>query len=419
MRDALAGIVAAADGKVSGQDAIQRSLSAIRRHLDMDIAYVSEFSNNTSIFRKVDAPGLEHLVKVGDTMSLDDVYCRHILEGRLPQLIPDTALEPLALSLPITYQAPIGKHVSVPIIMPDGTIYGMFCCLGARADSSLRDRDLEVLKVFADVTAAEIAQQRETARQLRARVDIVQAIINSGDLTIHYQPLWRIGQQRPVGFECLSRFPREPYLTPDKWFAEAADLGLGAALEIVAITQAIAVLPQLPADMYLAINVSPDTVLTGGLDTVLADVPPSQVVLEITEHALVDDYDRLIDALSVFRRRGIKLAVDDAGAGYSCLQHILQLQPDLIKLDMALTRDIDCDPARKALAAALVSFAGETGSRIIAEGVETEAELATLQSIGVAKAQGYLLGKPMPFAKAQELFADATTTPDAPEYVLS
>lgn len=388
-----------------------RSLSAIRRHLGMDIAYVSEISNNTSIYRKVDAPGYEHLLKAGDTMSLDDVYCRHILEGRLPQLIPDTSLEPLAVSLPITHQAPIGKHVSVPIIMPDGTIYGMFCCLGARADASLHDRDLNVLKVFADVAAAEIAQERETARQLRERVDAVQGIIDSGDLTVHYQPLWRIGQQRPVGFECLSRFPREPYMTPDKWFAEAANLGLDAALEIVAITQAITVLPHLPADMYLAINVSPNTVLSGGLDTVLANVPASQVVLEITEHALVDDYDRLIEALSVFRRRGIKLAVDDAGAGYSCLQHILQLRPDLIKLDMVLTRDIDSDPARKALAAALVAFAGETGSRIIAEGVETEAELATLQSIGVAKAQGYLLGRPMPFAAAQALFDIAETTP--------
>jgi len=411
MKDILSAIAATANNSLTAQDTIQRSLEAIRNHLGMDIAYLSEFSKEKAIFRNISAPGFESVIKPGDEMQLCDIYCNHILEGHLPQLIPDTSLEPLAMSLPITTNLPIGKHVSVPITMPDGSIYGMFCCLGLLPDESLRDRDLEVLKVFAHVASLEIAHEHEASQKLRDRVDAIQGIISSADIDMAYQPLWRIGEGRPVGFECLSRFPQQPYLPPDKWFAEADDLGLGAALEIVAIQQALTVLPQLPSDMYLAINVSPTTVLSGRLESVLASAPPRQVVLEITEHAYVADYAQLISSLSGLRSRGFQLAVDDAGAGYSCLQHILQLRPDLIKLDMSLTRDIDSDPARKALAAALVTFARETGCRIIAEGVETEAELNTLKSIGVEKAQGYLLGRPMPFAASMQMYGDTSPAP--------
>ena len=400
MKDFLSARFEPTNTGIKARDNIQRSLEAIRIHLGMEIAYLSEFSKGVSRFRNVDAPGFEHLLKPGDEMQLSDIYCNHILEGRLPQLIPDTSLEPLALALPITKQLPIGKHVSAPITMSDGSVYGMFCCLGLQADVSLRDRDLEVLKAFAHLASLEIALEQEASKTLHDRVDVIHDILDTADIVIVYQPIWKIGTSRPVGFECLSRFPQTPYLSPDKWFTEAADLGLGVALEIVAIQQALQVLPQLPSDMYLAINVSPATVLSGRLESVLENVPPRQVVLEITEHALVDDYDLLLSSLSALRLRGFQLAVDDAGAGYSGLQHILRLQPDLIKLDISLTRDIDSDVARKALAAALVSFARETGCRLVAEGVETEAELRTLKSIGVEKAQGYFLGRPMPFSSA-------------------
>lgn len=399
MQDTLSRNRFARQDRSAGKDSIGRALDAVRRHLDMDIAYVSEFSGDTAIFRNVEAPRHEHLLKRGDTLKLDDIYCRHILAGRLPNLIPDTGNEPVALGLACTRDVPIGKHVSMPVILPDGTIYGMFCCLGTEPDDSLQERDLQILKVFADVVALEIFEELEAARRLRERVDAIQSILDSGAVTIHYQPLWQLGRKRPVGFECLARFPQQPYRTPDKWFGEAADLGLGVNLEVVAIRESLSVLPQLPPDMYLAINVSPETVLSGRLDELLFGVSAGQVVIEITEHALIDDYPQVTEALRALRARGFMLAVDDAGAGYSCLQHILQLEPDLIKLDMALTRDIDRDPARRALAAALVSFAHQTGSRIIAEGVETETELDTLRSIGVAKAQGYLLGRPVPFAQ--------------------
>ena len=96
----------------------------------------------------------------------------------------------------------------------------------------------------------------------------------------------------------------------------------------------------------------------------------------------------------------MRVAVDDAGAGYASFRHILKLRPDFIKLDRALTRRVDEDDSRRALAAALVTFAGETGSRIIAEGVETEAQRETLADLGVGLMQGYLFGRPGPLQTA-------------------
>jgi EAL domain-containing protein (putative c-di-GMP-specific phosphodiesterase class I) len=134
-----------------------------------------------------------------------------------------------------------------------------------------------------------------------------------------------------------------------------------------------------------------------------------RLIVEITEHATVADYEKLHAALRPMREAGLRLAVDDAGAGYSSLRHILDMQPDFIKLDIGLTRNIDLDPARKALARALVGFAKDTGCRIIAEGVERQSELDALRSIGVTKVQGYLLGRPMTRTHALQLAADGAS----------
>jgi EAL domain-containing protein (putative c-di-GMP-specific phosphodiesterase class I) len=336
-------------------------------------------------------------------MSLDDVYCRHILEGRLPELIADTATVPLAASMPITHAVPIGRHLSVPIRLKDGTVYGMFCCVGVKADHTLHKRDLQVMKVFADLAAHEIERDVDVAKVAQERQRRIEGIIAQGQIGVAYQPIWGSANDRPIGFECLARFSAKPVRSPDKWFAEAAEVGLGTTLEVATIKLGLSALDVLPPDIYIAVNVSPAAILSSELAEALSDLPAQRIVLEITEHAHVEDYDALLRALYPLRNNGMRLAVDDAGAGYSGLQHILQIHPDLIKLDMALTRHIDIDPARKALAAAMVAFARDTGSCIIAEGVETVSELNTLRSIGIENAQGYFLGRPMPINDAMTL----------------
>lgn len=375
---------------------VKRSLEAVRAHLGMDVAYVSEIVGDDSVFREVDAPGLEHLAKPGDVRSLEEVYCRHILEGRIPELIPDTAAVPLAAAMPITRAVPIGSHVSVPIRRDNGEIYGMFCCLSATPRESLNERDLHIVRAFAGLVAEEIGRDAADKAARAAKLAAVREAFRPGALAIYLQPICDMLTGDPVGYESLSRFSVGPVRSPDRWFADAAEVGLGLELECAAIEAAAALLPSLPEPLYLSVNAAPATVASGALDALLDCARPHRLVLEVTEHSHVDDYDALCGPLARLRDRGVRLAVDDAGAGFAGLQHILRLRPDLIKLDMALIRDIDADPARRALASAMQSFARQTGARLVAEGVETESERKALTALGFRFGQGYLFGRPAP-----------------------
>lgn len=373
---------------------IKQALESVRTHLGMQVAYVSEFVGDDSVFREVDAPGLEALIAPGDSRPLDDVYCRHILAGRLPELIPDTADFPLALSLPITGAVPIGAHMSVPLRLADGRVYGMFCCLSAQPNRSLTDRDLQVMRVFADLAAHQISRDLETERAASAARRRVEHVIDERLFRAVYQPIFALAPFRVVGFEALCRFTAEPRRPPDLWFQEAAAAGRGVELELATLRAALGAFARVGDGRFLSINASPEMVVSGRLHEALRDAPPDRVVIEITEHAAVSDYARLHHALLPLREAGVKLAIDDAGAGYASFQHILQLSPDIIKLDMSLTRSVDTDIGRRALASALSYFARETRCEIVAEGIESEAELATLKALNIAKGQGYLLGKP-------------------------
>lgn len=155
-----------------------------------------------------------------------------------------------------------------------------------------------------------------------------------------------------------------------------------------------------PSEIYISINASPETFLDPRLSRIVDGRDLSSIVFEITEHAPVSDYDELTGALDRLRAQGARIAIDDAGAGFSSLRHIVQLRPDIIKLDISLTRAIDTDVARRALASALIFFAHEISASIVAEGIETEAELQALKDLGISAGQGYLLGRPSDIVSA-------------------
>lgn len=391
----------AADG--SPPASIERMLRAIRSHLGMDVAFVSEFAGGRRIFRHVDAvEGAP--IRGGDSTPAEEGYCQRIVDGRLPGLIPDTAAIPEAMALPVTQTMPVGAHLSVPIKLSDGRIYGTFCCFSFAADLSLNQRDLQIMRVFADLAALQIDQDVKVRKDHEERIQRISRAIEEKRFSTVYQPIYQLGPpDRIVGLECLARFLDAPSRPPDQWFSEAAEVGLGAALDLAALRMATAGIAQLPKETYLAINLSPQALLDRQFRATLERLPLDRLVLEVTEHQAISAYTEVARALEPFRRQGLRVAVDDAGAGYASMRHILNLQPNLIKLDISLTRQIDSDPARRALASALIGFAREIGSEIIAEGVETAAELKTLRLLGVQKAQGYLLGRPMPFADAVQL----------------
>ncbi len=390
-------LLSAADEDGDVESTVQWAIEAVRSHLGMEVAYVSEFVGNDSVYRYVDAPGLEHMIKPGDARPLDEVYCPHIIAGRLPELIPDTSRQELAMSMPITHATPIGAHISVPLRLDDGEPYGMFCCLSPHADPSLNERDLRAFKLFAEIAAHQIRREAKAEQATRAKRQRVEQVLTEEAFHPVYQPIRDFVNGRTVGFEALTRFPGTEEQRPDKWFADAFDAGLGPQLELAAVRAALAGIHDLPPEVYLSVNVSPKTIIEGRFETMLADAARVRhVVLEITEHAAVQDYIALDTALRPLRERGVALAIDDAGAGFSSMHHIVRLRPDIIKLDMSLIRDIDREAPRRALASALVYFAADTGATIVAEGIETEAERATLQGLGISYGQGYLFGRPEP-----------------------
>lgn len=386
---------------IDGTDIVDSALETVRRHLGMDVAYLSEFVDDTIVFRAINAPSLGDMVRPGDAMPLENVYCGRIRDGLLPNLILDTNDHPLAQEIPFTKSLPIRSHVSVPIKRSDGSIYGMFCCFGHTPAPTLNDRDLAVMELFADLSGGQVnlaLQARSSRDAANMRID---SAINGGFHMV-FQPIRDLGTMQVRGSEALCRFDSVPYRSPDQWFAEAEKIGRMVELEIHVIEAALGALPRLPGGCYLSVNASPQAVVDEGFASVLAGVDLSRVLLEVTEHARVDDYDALLGVLDPLREAGLRLAVDDAGAGYAGLQHILRLRPNLIKLDMSLTRDIDTDDARRSLAAALITFVGRTNANLIAEGIETEEERATLISLGITRGQGYLLGRPLPLKSVLE-----------------
>jgi EAL domain-containing protein (putative c-di-GMP-specific phosphodiesterase class I) len=262
-----------------------------------------------------------------------------------------------------------------------------------RGQSSL---SAEVMGDVVQELSSHLQREGERTDVERVQLERVTRVLEGHGLSMVFQPIVDLRDRSVVGMEALARFASDPQRPPDPWFAEAASVGLGIELELLAVRTALKEAPGFPDDVYLSLNLSPRGVLSGLLLESLGSFPSERVVVEITEHEKIDDYDALGEVLEQFRAHAIRLAIDDAGAGFASLRHTLRLAPDIIKLDISITRDIDSDRGRRALASAMISFADEMDMSVVAEGVERQAEVETLLSLGAHLAQGFLLGRPSP-----------------------
>jgi EAL domain-containing protein (putative c-di-GMP-specific phosphodiesterase class I) len=238
-----------------------------------------------------------------------------------------------------------------------------------------------------------VEADRSEARLRADSVDAVRALIRDHGIDMVFQPIVALDTRRVFAFEALARFP-DKALAPDAWFARAAGVGLGLELELEAAALALDRLDALPHPYRLSINASPETIVSPAFDALLARHDSARLMIEITEHTTVDDYARLRERLAALRAKGMLIAIDDAGAGFASLRHILHLDPDVIKLDISLTRGIDGDTRRQTMVSAIRAFAAGTNATIVVEGVETEGELRTLLDLGIEYAQGYHLARP-------------------------
>jgi EAL domain-containing protein (putative c-di-GMP-specific phosphodiesterase class I) len=267
-------------------------------------------------------------------------------------------------------------------------------------DPRSQTKAVELAQVIARMIADRLDRHTRARAVWALRVEEIRTVLDLEELTVVYQPIAALRDGAVVGVEALSRFPGPLDRAPNRWFSDASSVGLATELELAAIRRGLVAFETMPGALYLSLNVSPSTVMTSGLLPLLEGFPLERVVFEITEHAEVMDYASLNAALEPLREAGARIAVDDAGAGFASLRHILQMSPDIIKLDLSLTRGIDRNPVQRALSYSIASFASAIDASVVAEGIETEEELNALRFLGVDFGQGYFLSAPGPLSEA-------------------
>jgi EAL domain-containing protein (putative c-di-GMP-specific phosphodiesterase class I) len=228
----------------------------------------------------------------------------------------------------------------------------------------------------------------------------VRDAISGAGLRMYYQPLVDLGTSRVVAYEALARFSGHPDITPDGWFRQAAAIGLREELELSAMRRGLQALDDLREEISVCVNLSRHGMVSDQLQRSLEGLPLDRIVLELTEQEEVSDYIAMNRAVLRLRADGVRLAVDDAGAGFASMRHIVSLQPDIIKLDATWVNDIEADPVRRSMVTALASFAASIDAVMVGEAVETEAQAGVLRDIGVPWAQGYFFARPAPLSEA-------------------
>jgi EAL domain-containing protein (putative c-di-GMP-specific phosphodiesterase class I) len=398
------------------QDSMRRVMAAARRRLDMDVCVLGQFTPEYEVVRRVEGKDGPNGLRAGATWVAADTLGRRVLDGRIPSFVNDVAADDDLSRLEIVRMWGIGSYVAVPISLSGGRTYGVLECLSHGPAPWLGSRDLEFLQVLGRIAADELERQQLLTEKVRLEMDRIRTILADGSLSMVFQPIVDLTRGTIVGVEALARFGTEPDRTPDSWFEEAGEAGLRTDLEMLAVAAALAQLEAIPGNAYLSVNASPETVMSPGFQTLLDGPMGGRVVVEITEHAEVEDYATLKRALDELRLRGARVAVDDTGAGFNTLAHIHRLVPDIIKLDISLIHDIDRDPVRRSLVSSLIRYAEEIGATISAEGIETGREGATLRAMGVPFGQGWFLGEPGPLvdvARIGQFSGDPSWVEDA------
>ncbi|CAN5561113.1 hypothetical protein BH20CHL6_BH20CHL6_18300 [soil metagenome] len=258
-------------------------------------------------------------------------------------------------------------------------------------ESSVTER-LPAIVEFAGLAGALLGSSMAAQRDLRGSRSGILAAIEGRRFDPVFQPIVELASRTTVGYEALTRF--HDGIPPAVRFAEAASVGLGIELEVATLDAAVQAASELPPDAWLNINVSPALIMAGDTLRDLLRTVGRPIVCEVTEHEAIGDYAIFRAALADLD--GVRMAVDDAGAGFASFRHILELRPSLVKLDRSLVAGIDQDPLRQALIVGMRHFARSATCQLVAEGIETQQEVAALLELQVPLGQGYLLGRPAP-----------------------
>ncbi len=241
-------------------------------------------------------------------------------------------------------------------------------------------------------------------------IERIRTLLRSDALDMEFQPIFDLAAAEVVGVEALARFRMQPLRSPDAWFREAAAVGLGTEVEMLAVRRALDALSHLSPDPMLSLNASPSTIASDEFFETLVNRAADRIVVEVKEAALIRNESVLHGAIERLHGIGVRLAVDDVRNDGESFAGILRMAPEFVKLDISLCRYIDLDEGRSHLVHDLVDLALEAHADVIAEGIQSRTELETLRRIGVRYGQGYYLALPsrLPLA-GTAVFAQGVT----------
>lgn len=395
--------------RTQAQEQVAELLRTARSSLGLSLSFLTRMDGTVQHLEVVES-ALPVIFRDGTTRPRETSLCQAILDGTLPPVIPDLAAEPEAMKRPAARIPRIRSYVSVPVVLSDGSLYGTFCAAGFTRDRGLTKRDKSLMDVLAAAAAVIVEPGVVEEARRTAIEDRFGPVLSGGGPLVVLQPIVELNGGRRTGAEALSRFPSGWSRPPDVCFAEAHSIGRGDELELLALERAAAHLDRV--DGYVSMNVSPGTLLTPECVALLRALPLDRVLLELSEHDPVEDYEALEIALAPLRGAGMRLAIDDVGAGFSSLRHIVVTQPDVIKLDRSIVLGVGADEVLSTLVGSLVQFGHGCGARVVAEGVETERDAEALLALGVDDGQGWHFGRPGPPEALVALPAGPALRPD-------
>jgi EAL domain-containing protein (putative c-di-GMP-specific phosphodiesterase class I) len=374
------------------RDAVERLLTLARMHLGMEVAIVSEFTGEKQVLRHLEGDPEAFGLQIGDTAALSDTYCWGVANGHLPPLVQDARADVRVRDLEVTWEADIGCYIGAPIRFSDSRLYGSVCCLSHSASPSLRDRDADFMTMVAALLGHELEAER-TAHQKRLETfGRIREVLERGGLGVAFRPIFDLDSLAIVGYETLPRF--EEGGSPERWFADADEIGLAADLERAAIQVSLAHLGDLPRSAYQWVSLSPRAMGSSTILDMLAEAPGDRTIVGLAPTGR-DGESGLVEATHDLRARGLRIAFDHVGGEPTALSAIYRLQPEVLRLDAGTVRGIDADPPQRDVISFLVRLGSEVGAVILAEGIETRETLNLLRDLGVAYGQGYALAPPL------------------------
>ncbi len=366
-------------------------LEVVRTHLGMDVAFVGQIADGRRTFTNVAAADTDPPVRVGDSHLLEETYCTRIVTGEMGVLTDDALLDPRLRDLAVTAELDIRAYAGVPIRLSDKQVFGTLCAYSRHA-KPMDPEDVYALQLAAGLIANRLEELAESRAEGGAASEV--ASEPRGQIHMLFQPIILLRTGEICGYEALARFDQRPVRGPDDWFALAARVGLDRMLQHQVAGSALAVLSEIPSNRYMTLNLN-DAAVVDPLVQQLLDVGDAgRLVVELTEHDLPSDDPALIAAVAALRSRGSRLALDDIGTGYSGLARVLDLGPDMLKLDRKLVTDVATNPRKQAMVHAFTTYARAVDAVVVAEGIETAADADALRILGVHMGQGFFLGVP-------------------------